>query len=189
MILWGRQPIWASCWSSYRLRTMDSAGSLVNGDSTGSPAAGCPASPVESGSLPSHHQELPMRPASGDLRPSALPRSPQQAPLPSCQPPLRTAEWQHGEAWPPVLGLGLFTWLWSLTLWSLPVSSAVISSVHLLGVQNLGGGFYWLGWAQGPGSDSDWGRCFLLWHSGSFPILVLVWGWAACFGMKFPWPT
>ena len=55
-------------------------------------ATECPASPAESGSLTSHHQGRPVRPASGDLRPWVLARIPQQAPLPSCQPPVRTTE-------------------------------------------------------------------------------------------------
>lgn len=44
---------------------------------------------------------------SGDLRPRASPRSSQEAPFSSCQPPVRTAEWQCGEAWLLGLGFGL----------------------------------------------------------------------------------
>lgn len=76
----------------------------------------------------------------------------------------------------------------SLSLCFLPLSSAVISSAHLLMAPNLGGGFHWIRWAQGPGSGNDWAHCFLLWHSVSFSAPVLAWEWAACFGMRFLWP-
>ena len=68
---------------------MGHAGIFTSGGSSGSPCytIECPASPVEPGSLTSQHQGLPMRPASGDSRPSVPPGPPSGLPcLPASLP-------------------------------------------------------------------------------------------------------
>lgn len=147
------RPTW---WSSFSLRTMDSAGALfISRGFTGSLALGCPASSVKSGSLPSHPWGL-----------SLLQNHPAGSPS-LLQHPVSMTKWQHGEVWLPALGLGLFPWLLALCVlfFSLWLSSALpISQGHqILVVAFIG---------SGKLKDVR-GCCFLLSPSGSFPISVL----------------
>lgn len=117
---------------------MDSAGAIITGNSTGSLAL-C-VLPHQMSQAPSvlPPDTISLRESiSGDLRPWASPRSSQEAPFPSCQPPVRTAEWQCGEAWLLGLefGLSLGSDLSLLVLFSL--------HAHQLGLFPRGSIYWW----------------------------------------------
>lgn len=145
------------------IRTTDSTGALflVSGRLHWVLSLVCPASPDESGSLClTTRDSLTREPVSESWRHLPSPEAP-AGPLPSL-PASCEDSWMTTwcEAWPSTLGLGLFSWLWSLSLGSLP-HSTIIGSAHLLGAPNFDGGFHWIRRAQELGSD-DCGRCFLL---------------------------
>lgn len=136
----------------------------------------CPASSDEAGTLLSHYQRF-CHPESlflGTHNYQPSPEAPNR--LPFLQVSLLWGQLNDN-----MVRLGLLLWDWTyflgsgLSLCFLPLSSAFISSAHLLVAPNLGGGFRWIRWAQGPGSGNDWAHCFLLCHSVSFSAPVLAW--------------